>query len=180
MTSVPEPDIQPDTKDWTWVLRASCAECGFDPAAVSFEGLADVLRGNAASWQSVLGRPDASVRPSPAVWSALEYGCHVRDVHLLFAERVRLMLEEDEPTFANWDQDETAVASDYGSQDPAVVAVQLVAAAEAVADLYASVPDDARGRRGLRSDGSEFTVETIGAYHLHDDVHHLHDVSATP
>ena len=27
------------------------------------------------------------------------------------------MLDEDEPTFANWDQDVTAVESDYRSQD---------------------------------------------------------------
>ncbi len=52
------------------------------------------------------------------MWSPLEYACHVRDVHLLFAERVRLMLEQDGPTFDNWDQDVTAVESAYGSQDP--------------------------------------------------------------
>jgi len=28
----------------------------------------------------------------------------------------------------------------------------------------------------LRSNGSEFTVETIAIYHLHDIVHHAHDV----
>ena len=40
----------------------------------------------------MLVRDDATGRPRPGVWSALEYGCHVRDVHVLFAERVRLML----------------------------------------------------------------------------------------
>src|SRR4051794_791858 len=29
----PEP-VEPDTKDWTWVLDRPCPECGFDPAAV--------------------------------------------------------------------------------------------------------------------------------------------------
>jgi hypothetical protein len=29
-----------------------------------------------------------------------------------------------------------------------------------------------------RSNGDEFTVETLGRYHLHDVVHHLHDVGA--
>jgi hypothetical protein len=28
----------------------------------------------------------------------------------------------------------------------------------------------------LRSNGSEFTVATISIYHLHDIVHHAHDV----
>lgn len=32
-------------------------------------------------------------------------------------------------------------------------------------------------RRGLRSNGSEFTVLTLAQYFLHDVVHHLHDVN---
>jgi hypothetical protein len=30
----------------------------------------------------------------------------------------------------------------------------------------------------VRSNGDEFTVESLGRYHLHDVVHHLHDVGA--
>jgi hypothetical protein len=87
------------------------------------------------------------------------------------------MLSEDEPQFPNWDQDETAIADDYASQDPAVVATELFDAANAVADTYANVPADAWTRRGLRSNGSEFTIATISTYHLHDIVHHAYDVS---
>jgi len=110
------------------------------------------------------------------VWSTLEYGCHVRDVHRIFNYRVRLMLNEDDPRFPNWDQDETALADDYASQHPVVVAGELVEAADDVADTYASVPDDGWGRRGLRSNGSEFTIASIAVYHLHDIVHHAYDV----
>ena len=31
-------------------------------------------------------------------------------------------------------------------------------------------------RRGLRDNGSEFTVDSIARYHLHDVLHHSHDV----
>ena len=170
--------ITPDTKDWTWVLERPCAECGFDPAAQGLGDLPGLVHDTAMAWSDVLARTDVAVRPGPGVWSPLEYGCHVRDVHVLFAERVRLMLAEDVPTFANWDQDATAVERDYGSQDPATVADELVGAARTVARLYASVTDATRGRRGLRSNGDEFTVESLGRYHLHDVVHHLRDVSA--
>ena len=51
-------------------------------------------------------------------------------------------------------------------------------AAEAVAARYESVPADAWDRRGYRSNGSEFTVDSIGRYHLHDIVHHAWDVRA--
>ena len=77
----------------------------------------------------MLGRPTPRVRPAPGIWSPLEYACHVRDVHRLFAERVALMLAQDEPRFDNWDQDETAVASRYAEQDPATVDAELVEAA---------------------------------------------------
>lgn len=170
--------ITPDTKDWTWVLERPCRECGFDPAAQGLAELPGLLRDTATTWADVLGRPDARDRPSPEVWSALEYAAHVRDVHVLFAERVRLMLDEDEPTFANWDQDATAAEADYGSQDPATVAGDLVEAARTVADVYAGVDSTTKQRRGVRSNGSVFTVESLGSYHLHDVVHHLHDVGA--
>ena len=127
-------------------------------------------------WVPRLAGPGVSVRPRPTVWSTLEYGCHIRDVHRIFNHRVRLMLDEDEPLFANWDQDETALADDYGSQDPATVATELFDAAGIVADTYTRIPPDAWSRRGLRSNGSEFTIASIAIYHLHDIVHHAHDV----
>ena len=170
--------IVPDTKDWTWVLERPCAECGFDPMAQGVADLPRLLHDTAMSWAQVLERGDVAERPEPRVWSALEYACHVRDVHELFGQRLRLMLEEDEPTFANWDQDATAVESDYGSQDPAIVSVALVEAAGDVAGVYATVTDETSDRPGVRSNGDRFTVETLGTYHLHDVVHHLHDVGA--
>lgn len=174
MTS--ETAIVPDDKDWTWVLREPCPECGFEAAKVTRDDIATVVRENALTWQAVLTLDDATTRPDPATWSTLEYACHVRDVNRIFDLRVGLMLDEDDPTFANWDQDETAIAERYGEQDPATVSAELLAAAEACAKRYESVPADAWERRGFRSNGSEFTVDSIGRYHLHDLVHHAWDV----
>lgn len=168
--------IPPDTKDWTWVLKRPCPECGFEPTAVHHTDVADHIRADAAAWVPRLSEPGVRQRARPAVWSTLEYGCHIRDVHRIFNHRVRLMLDEDVPLFPNWDQDETALADDYGSQDPAMVATDLYAAATVVANTYDGVPADAWSRRGLRSNGSEFTVASIAIYHLHDIVHHAHDV----
>lgn len=169
-------EIEPDTKDWTWVLEQPCPDCGFDAQAVTADRIPAVIRDNATTWEAVLTLADAARRPAPATWSPLEYACHVRDVHRLFDQRVALMLDQDDPRFANWDQDRTAVEEQYGAQDPAVVGSALLDAAEAVAERYESVPPDAWSRRGFRSDGSVFTVESIGRYHLHDIVHHAWDV----
>jgi hypothetical protein len=59
-----------------------------------------------------------------------------------------------------------------------VVAAELVAAGAAVADRFDAVFPEQLERRGLRSNGSEFTVRTLGQYFLHDLLHHLHDVAA--
>ncbi|MFC6344595.1 DinB family protein, partial [Nocardioides hankookensis] len=170
--------IEPDTKDWTWVLDQPCPECGFEAATVTVDRIPSVVRDNATTWEAVLTLDDAAARPEPTTWSPLEYACHVRDVHRIFDLRVGLMLDQDDPTFANWDQDETALAERYAEQDPATVATELLDAAESVAERYESVPPGAWGRRGFRSNGSEFTVESIGLYHLHDIVHHAWDVRA--
>ncbi len=171
------PLIEPDTKDWTWVLEQPCPDCGLASGTVDRADLGRLFRDNAASWAAALTAPRVTERPRPDVWSVTEYACHVRDVHTLFGERIALMLAEDGPEFANWDQDVTAVESRYDLADPAEVSPQLVAAAEAVAAAYDAVADDGWSRPGRRSNGDAFTVESIGRYHLHDVVHHLWDVA---
>jgi hypothetical protein len=176
--------IEPDTKDWTWVIHKACPDCGWDPESVDREQFADKLHETTRGWYPKLADADYAVRPAPHVWSRLEYACHVRDVHRIFAERVQRMLDEDNPTFDNWDQDATAAEEEYGEQDPASVGVDLVERAAEAAAIYSSVEGDQWQRKGRRSaqdgNGTEFTVETIGRYHLHDVMHHLWDVTITP
>ena len=172
----PPGDLEPDAKDWTWVLERQCQECGLDVRTVERMDLPRAFRVNAQVWYALLADPAAAERTRPDRWSTLEYACHVHDVHQVFHDRVSSMLSEDAPVFADWDQDRSAVEGRYASQVPSIVGPTLVAAAYAVSDLYASVPPLAWGRRGVRSNGSEFTVESLGRYHLHDVVHHLHDV----
>jgi SAM-dependent methyltransferase len=171
--------LEPDTKDWTWVLERRCEECGLDVSGVGRHDLPHAFRTNAQVWLALLADPGAAERTRPDRWSTLEYACHVHDVHQLFHDRVSSMLVEDTPHFPNWNQDQTALDKRYSSQMASIVGPTLVAAAYAVGDLYASVPPLSWHRRGIRSDGSEFTVESLGRYHLHDVVHHLHDVRAS-
>jgi hypothetical protein len=127
-------------------------------------------------WRAVLRRPDVAERPDEDTWSALEYACHVRDVFSLFDQRLNLMLDGDNVRFENWDQDRTAVDKDYANADPAVVSAELTAEGQQIAESFAGVREAEWGRKGLRSNGSEFTVLTLAQYFLHDVVHHLHDV----
>jgi len=157
------------------VITEGCKECGFSPQPAERTG--DRLRAAIPIWQMVLASSTASQRAAPTVWSAVEYGCHVRDTCRLFRRRLELMLAETDPEFANWDQDATAVEDDYFHQDPAEVAVALGEEAEAIAATFDAVGPDQWGRPGRRSNGSTFTVATFAVYFLHDIEHHVHDVA---
>ena len=168
--------IIPDDKNWTWVLERECPECGFDAGSFDPAGMPQAIRANAAEWALLLTDERVRQRPAPQLWSALEYGCHVRDVFVLFNERLRLMLEMDDPTYQNWDQDATAISERYSEQDPADVAPAIHHAAEALAERFEGVHGDQWHRTGTRSDGAKFTVHTFAQYLIHDPVHHVHDV----
>lgn len=173
--------IVPDTKDWTWVLRRPCDECGFDTRRFPREQIPVLLRANVAQWPAVLAAStDPRRRPQPQRWSPLEYACHVRDVFRRYDQRLHLMLTQDGPAFPNWDQDATAVAERYAEQDPATVAADLVEAGSRLADSFTAVSGPEWERTGERSDGAHFTVESFGRYFLHDPVHHLYDVTGRP
>jgi hypothetical protein len=170
-------EIEPDVKDWTFVIADGCPECGYDPRSVERNAIGSRLRDTVDRWSAVLARSAASSRPRPQTWSPLEYGCHVRDVALVFGDRVRLMLTDDDARFLNWDQDQSAIEGRYGEQLPSVVAVEYAAAITAIAAVFDGVAPEQWQRRGLRSNGSAFTVESIGVYCLHDLEHHLYDVA---
>jgi hypothetical protein len=170
--------IPVDDKDWTWVLERPCPECGLDVRSIEVGAIAGLVRENAAAWSEVLScNADLRERPDPQRWSPLEYACHVRDVFRLYDVRLTLMLTEDDPLFANWDQNRTAAEERYGEQEPAIVRVQLQDAADRLADAFSRVEGSQWSRPGRRSDGAAFVVSSFARYCVHDPIHHLHDVT---
>jgi hypothetical protein len=170
--------ITPDDKNWTWVLERRCEDCGFDASSFDSKRTPDALRDQVLRWTAVLEWEEVRTRPHLDVWSPLEYGCHIRDVFRKFDERLKLMLESVDPAFENWDQDATAIKDRYDLQSPKTVVEQLGEAGISLAKRFESVTLEQWTRRGFRSDGSVFTVDSIAKYLMHDPVHHLWDVGA--
>ena len=175
----PHRDVpEPDSKDWTWTLTRRCGQCELAAAEIARGMVAERAFVAAEEWVQILrSSPAVTVRPAAGVWSPLEYGAHVRDVYRVFGRRLELMVTQDEPTFDDWDQDQTALDDRYAEQDPEVVAEELEEAAQQLVDQVQRLQPDQWDRRGRRSNGSEFTVLTLLQYLMHDVIHHLWDVT---
>jgi hypothetical protein len=169
--------IVADTKNWTWVIERLCPECGFDARNYADSDIAPAIRDNAESWPAALARPTLRDRPNDSTWSPLEYAAHVRDVMAVYRERLRLMVEADDPLYPNWDQDATAVEDAYNEQDPDAVGDQIRENAAEIAAAFDALTLEEWLRPGRRSDGASFTVSSMAKYFTHDLVHHRWDVS---
>lgn len=173
-------DPEHDEKDWTWVLEQRCPECGFDAPSYDTGAVGADIRRNGAAWADVLGGDADTLRHRrrPDRWSDLEYAAHVRDVFRLYHERLRMMLDSDDPLYPNWDQNETAVVEAYNEQEPTEVRRDLLAAGEQLATVFDGLDSAQWARVGRRSDGASFTVDSFARYLIHDPVHHLWDVQS--
>jgi hypothetical protein len=95
----------------------------------------------------------------------------------VFGARLALMRATTDPLFANWDQDETALAEKYWEQDPAVVERELREERDRLLADFATVDGEEWQRPGRRTDGSLFTIDSLSRYMAHDAVHHAWDVT---
>lgn len=160
-----------------------CPECAFDPNAFGPAELPSAVAGLGRKYQAPLTRflpgEDESIlvaRPSPDVWSALAYACHVRDVLSVFGARIGRMLTEDAPELGWWDHEAAVDADAYEKQVPAEVAAAIAANAAAFSSALSAVPEDGWERTGTRRDGELFTVLGAARFVLHEGTHHLLDI----
>lgn len=159
-----------------------CAECGFVYVELPRERIAEALRTVAAQYRARLlgtGVDALRRRPAPDVWSPLEYASHVRDVLAVQRERVMLALLHDAPTFTSMRRDERVVEQRDNESDPAVVAGQVVGAADVLASLVDSLAPDEWARVGVYPwpERTVRDVEWIGRHTVHEEVHHLFDLA---
>jgi hypothetical protein len=157
-------------------------ECGFVYDAVEVASVPAALRTVAATIADLLRRGELAKqvrrRPEPAVWSALEYAGHLRDVLLVQRDRVPLALVVDEPGFAPMNRDERVGLARYNEDDPAVVAAELVMAADLFARLVARLDDGQLSRPCIYNYPVKARVDIgwIARHTLHEAIHHLADV----
>jgi hypothetical protein len=164
-----------------------CEECGFDGDAMSAEVLVGALRSLASSYGAPLtrflgdegdGLEVLRRRPSPAVWSALEYAAHARDALEFYVERIARVLVEERPTLTAVGWSAQAEVRGWNAEQPEGVASSFSEVAERLASLLESLEPSQWERVGLSSegDGAERTVRVLAERAVHEGRHHLLDV----
>jgi len=158
----------------------ACTECGYEFESLDHGKILAALGSLAESHRQLLTSTEPELlraHPRPVSWSALEYGCHVRDVLRFQRDRVMLAQAEDTPEFTSMRRDERAIEERYNEQDPAVVAGELATAASDLADALIAL----RAAGWLRTGVYPWpvrevrTVEWIGQRTAHELAHHLFD-----
>jgi DNA segregation ATPase FtsK/SpoIIIE, S-DNA-T family len=157
-----------------------CPECGYEFESLDHPHILRALSELAAELRQLLDSADASLlraHPRQGSWSALEYGCHVRDVLKFQRERVAAAQAEDVPTFASMRRDERALDEHYNDQDPRAVGGQLAAAGGDLAATLSALDEAGWLRTGVYPwpVRAVRTVEWIGRRTVHELAHHLFD-----
>jgi hypothetical protein len=166
-----------------------CEECGFDYERVADDEVAPALRDFGRRYRMPLtrGLKDESLddivraHPTPGVWSALEYACHVRDVFEVQRERLAQALTEDTPTVTPMRRDERVAELRYNEQDREAVADQLDANAVALADAFEALTPEQWDRQCLYlypdpENPTARDMRWLGTHTVHEGNHHLLDV----
>lgn len=156
-----------------------CAECGFTYDEDSATDVPRVLTVEVAELASIMtAGGDVRARRAAAVWSPLEYGCHVRDVLLVQRERVLLARRVERPECVPMGRDERVAHDGYADQEPADVARQLTDAAMLFANVLARLTDsDWRRTVEYRyPEPAERSLRWLAVHTLHEVRHHLVDV----
>jgi hypothetical protein len=161
------------------MAHEECTECGFDGADFDDGALLNALRTLAPRWTKALAEAggDLRTRPEPAVWSAIEYAAHSRDILALHVFGVDQALTLDEPVYPAIDADalDESAAVTYSDADPAQVGAELGTQACMLADVADSA-EPSTWVRGITIDAHRSDVRRLLEHALHDSSHHLADV----
>jgi len=159
---------------------AGCAECGYEFESLGHGEVLDALTSLADEHGQLLTSVDVDrlrAHPRAGSWSALEYGCHVRDVLRFQRDRVLLAQAEDTPAFTSMRRDKRPIEERYNEQDPLAVARELMTSARQLADTLGGLGEDGWQRTGVYPwpVRAVRAVEWIGRRTAHELAHHLFD-----
>jgi hypothetical protein len=112
-------------------------------------------------------------------WNVVFSVCHMRDYEIVFAERVRLMLEQETPVLPAMDNEALIRANDYAHQDLQKVLADLIARRRALMQRLSALSESQWARRGVHPEfGEGSLLETCANGAMHD-IDHLEQIART-
>lgn len=163
-------------------MSERCDVCGFEWDAVPAREVPARVVAAADLIASTLREGDPDVlggRPEPGVWSAVEYGCHVRDVLYNLRDRIVVGLVEDgaspKPMFAAPRVD----LGLYADDEPITLATELELAARLFARTVRALSHEQTAHTIVYSWPREAarSLQWVAAQVLHEVEHHAADVA---
>lgn len=160
-----------------------CGECGFDGTRLTVQDAITALRTLGPRWREVFEDvPDEILRrrPSPDVWSPLEYAAHTRDVIAMNGWGMNEILKGHRPEFPVMTPDEGTAegAADHGYNTlaPDAVVGELEANARRMAERASQVVGAEPWTRSARVGNDDMDAGRVLRHAVHDATHHLRDV----
>ena len=117
-------------------------------------------------------------RPAPDEWSVLEVCCHLRDYAEIEGQRVRRLVEEDEPALAPYDQEALAAERDYRNDDPRRAITALRAFWGGLAYQLEGLTDEQWERGGAHPEIGRITVRSRAERQVEHGQAHLAQLKA--
>jgi DinB superfamily len=158
----------------------TCGGCGFEYVLGEAPDAARHIVEGATELAVILEDRASNVRTrrDPALWSPLEYGCHLRDVLLVQRERVLAARRMNRPTVDPMGRDERVEHDGYAEQDADDVARQLTDAAWMFANDLSRLGPDEWERTVMYNypSISERSLQWVAVHTVHEVRHHLLDV----
>lgn len=159
-------------------MEEICHECEFDASATPPRDVAVTLPplaraiGNAVR---ALSPETARRRPSPQVWSPLEYLGHLRESMAFHRWLIEKALAEDNPLIPMVDPDESVSHAGYASADTEELIGQFERRIHRLCEVLMTL-DGSAVRRTLVLDDHQITTALIARSAWHECHHHHGDI----
>ena len=123
----------------------------------------DYLSGPALLRQAVAGmtQEQLAARPISGKWSTLEVICHLADFEIVFADRIKRVIAENEPTLFGGDPNEFAARPAYHQRNPEEELLLIALIRQQVARILRTLKPEDFQRRGIHSESGPITLETL-------------------
>ena len=90
-------------------------------------------------------------RPIPGKWSTLEVICHIADFEIVYADRIKRIIAENEPTLFGGDPTEFAARLAYHQRNPEEELLLIALIRQQVARILRTLKPEDFQRRGIHS-----------------------------